>query len=760
MSKDITDGITFMPLPFSAGLDRWSCEDGRPGDATYADILEAEVVDDDAVFGSCLKMLKDAPVTRLRYMGETPLLPGCFLRISARLRAIDGPLPTVRIAGWPGHAGQGGALDRIVSGPLVTFEEIDDVVTVQAVVATAHRTGVDIVWHDAIYGHFGLDLTGPSGATLLIESLQIEDVSASFQSDLIAAIDVRDYGALADATTDATAAFRAADVAAQGREVIVPRGVFRLDDDIKLDSVFKFVGTVVQRSDRHFVLASGLDFSAYCRAFGDVETAFRKAFQAMSHIDPPVDLDLRGAQITLSAPLNMQVSAEDKACTKTYKTLRNGTFRAVPGMAWSSDLIETTATYEQDDGWHLRDIADCDRLVVGARVTGQGVGREVYLASVDVATRTAKLSQPLFGAHGTQKFSFEIHKYLLDFSSYEDVSQLHLDGITLDCAGVASGVLLATVGRGFSMRQCRINQPKDKGITSAGTGCVAMSISGSHFQGTNDPAERTSAIGLNANANDVRLHDNVFENFKHFAVVSGAGASITGNHFGHGHRVERSRPKGSLVLTKPMCAAVVTANSFVNASLLWTSEHTTDHEGTRQTTFGGLTVTGNSFTTNALAHWVSFIQVAPFGLGHVLDGFSVVGNVFRSSNGRINRVEALDTSQGGLDLSDMRAVTFSANTFHGVRDPVSNPANLVHDQRLVAKRWDAETKSQLPFDGLAKWIDSATVIGPLIDGAGQDVTATPWFEERSGADGRQARFHWDVPVAGRLRYQVRMDDPV
>lgn len=759
MSKAITDGIALMPLPYAAGLDRWSCENGRPGEATLADLLEAKVLDDDPVFGSCLQLLKDRPVTQLRYKVETPIMPGFFLRISARVRVKSGPLPTVRIAGWPGRAGIGGSSDNTTTGPAVPIEAIDTIVKVSAIVGTAERTGVDMVWQDAIYGHFGLDLTGPTGATVIVDNLLIEDVSADFQGALLAAIDVRDFGAIADATTDATAAFLAADRAAQGRDIVVPAGVFYLGSHIRLYSTFKFIGTIVQPHGQRFVLAKSLNFASYCKAFGDVETAFRKAFQAISYIDEPAILDLGGAKVPLAKPLDFQGCDPEQATSKAVKVLRNGTFLPIPSTEWTTDVTTCKATHDPADARHLRDVEGCKDIPVGARVVSQGVGREVYVEAVDVATRSLTLSMPLYAATGTQKFSFHRYKYLLDFSGYDEVAQFQCQDLTLACDGVASGIMLATQGRGFTLRNCQINDPKDRGLTSAGTGCVGMTIRGSNIRGDADQNNRHETIGFNANGNYLRVHDSGFSHLTQFAVIAGAAGAITGNEWTNGHHVERSRPQGGLILTKPLSATVVTANSFMNAALIWTSEHANAQHGEQPSTFGGLTITGNSFTTNALAHWITFLQVAPHGEAHVLDGMSVVGNVFRSVNGRINRVEMLDTRLGQLSLDHMKAVSFSANTFHGVRDPIANPANLVHDQRDLAACWTAETHPNLPFIGLAKWVESASPVGPITDADGRDHNEPLRCVPRQGADGRQVQFDWSKPVTGRVRYQVRMDDP-
>lgn len=105
MNKAITDGVQLMPPVFDTGLDVWSSGNGTPGSDTYQGAVNAALVPADQDFGGCLELQKTNGVQKLRYMGETPLLPGCYLQIKARIKAIAGNLPSVRIAGWAGGAG-------------------------------------------------------------------------------------------------------------------------------------------------------------------------------------------------------------------------------------------------------------------------------------------------------------------------------------------------------------------------------------------------------------------------------------------------------------------------------------------------------------------------------------------------------------------------------------------------------------------------------------------------------------------------------
>ena len=105
MNKIVTDGVLLIPPKFAAGLDVWSSQDGTPGSDTYANNLNAAFVPADSDFGGCLELVKTEPVQALRYIGETPLLPECYLQVRVKVKAVSGPFPAVRIAAWAGGIG-------------------------------------------------------------------------------------------------------------------------------------------------------------------------------------------------------------------------------------------------------------------------------------------------------------------------------------------------------------------------------------------------------------------------------------------------------------------------------------------------------------------------------------------------------------------------------------------------------------------------------------------------------------------------------
>ncbi len=226
MNKAITDGVVLMPLPFAAGLGVWSSGDGTPGSDTYAISGSGVFVSADQDFGGCLEVLKDTATSYVRYMGETPVLSGCYLQVRATVKAVAGPLPAVRISGWAGKAGGSAATGLTTVGPSTQLTTYGDVVEITAIIAIADKTGVDMVWDGASYGHLGIDLTGASGGLVRIDDIVVEDVTSYFARDMMSVVDVRDYGAKGDGTTDDTAAFEAADAVANGRTILVSEGSF------------------------------------------------------------------------------------------------------------------------------------------------------------------------------------------------------------------------------------------------------------------------------------------------------------------------------------------------------------------------------------------------------------------------------------------------------------------------------------------------------------------------------------------------------
>lgn len=761
MNKAITDGVLFMPPAFEDGLGVWSSGDGTPGSDTYDGAFNAAFVPADQDFGGCLELQKSDSTQKLRYMGQTPIYPGCYLQVRARIKAISGNLPDVRIAGWAGASGGGHVTGLVETGPVTTLTDYGEVVEVSAIVGVGSRGGVDMAWGSGpAYGHFGIDLTGPSGGVVRIDDIEIEDVTVFFLLDMINAVDVRDYGAVGDGVTDDTDAFIAADAAAQGRKVLVPEGTYRLDGTVTIDNPVEFEGTVEMPTDQMLLLTKSFDLPTYIHAFGDEELAFKKAFQALLNNADHESLDLGGRKIAVNGPIDMQAAVPNKTSYATRRVIRNGQFVAENNAAWDDEVVTSQATYSTSNSKMLTNVVNVANVPVGALVTGSGVGREIYVTAKNVGAETVTLSAPLYDAVGTQSFTFTRFKYLLDFSGFSKLSKMTLSEIELQLSGRCSGILLPPTGLIFQVRDSFISAPKDRGISSHGTGCQGMLIDRCQFLTNEDSVDvpDRKSIAINTNANDVKLRDNRATKFKHFALLGGANSVVLGNHFFQGDSIAGGVRSAGLVLFQPHVSSVISGNYVDNCFIEWTNEQDATPAFTSGYSFSALSITENVFLTGDVAPWFSYIVIKPYGAGHYVTGLNITGNKFRSLEDNIDRVERVDTSFADLNYDRMKDIHFEGNSFNAVDMQVSNPLRVNYEQGTASNIWTIDTDGLLPFEAWARGVVSVTAVGPITDAGNQKVYTMPYIKAKIGSNKDQVQLVWSEAVKGEVDVLIRMDD--
>ncbi len=764
MNKAITDGLVFMPPTFAQGLDLWSSGDGTPGAPTWNGSPDAVLVPADQDFSGCVELYKGSATVKLLHTGDTPILPGCYLRVRARIKAMSGNLPVVRIAAWAGGAGGAHIAGVVESGPSLQLSAYGKVETVEAIIGTGNRGGVDMSWGTAaLFAHLGLDLTGPNGGVVRIDDIEVEDVTSVFLRNLIDVVDVRDYGAVGDGVTDDAAAFEAADAAAasSGRTLLVSAGAYFLDADVTFEAPARFEGTIVMPDNRRLAMTRSFDLDAYASAFGDEELGFRKAFQALLNFADHESLDLCGRRIEVTRPIDMQAAVNNKTTFATRRVIRNGQFNVIDGPAWTPDVVTSQASYSTANERLLTAVANIANVPVGALVEGSGVGREVYVTAVNVGAGTLTLSQPLYGAAGTQVYTFTRFKYVLDFSGFASLSKMTLDDIELQCNGLASGILLAPGGLVFQIRDCHVTRPRDRGITSIGDGCQGMMIDRCQFLSNESPmrSQDRVSIGFNANANDVKIRDNRAMQFRHFGVLGGAGNLIVGNHWFQGDNETSGLRLPGLVMIGTDVKTTITGNYIDNSFIEWTNEYESDPGFANQYSFSGLTVTGNTFTASDVAPWFRWFVVKPYGAGHFLQGLNLSGNVFKSLNGSVDRIEGVDTTFAPLDNSRMRNIWIDANTFTAVTQLCANPVRVKHDQASTANVWTVDASAFLPFGGWARNVDSIVAESMITGPAGQRRTDMPFVQVQQGASSNLVTLNWENASKGSINLAIRMDNP-
>ena len=765
MNKVITDGIVLMPPPFSAGLVQWSRTDGTPGSPSYQGFADAALVPADQDFGGCVELLKNSATMSLRSMGNTPILPGCYLRVTARVKAMSGNLPSVRIAAWAGVNAAthlGGVTE---TGPSVALTAYGKVETIQAIIGTGYRTGVDMSWGiTATLGHFGIDLTGSVGGVVRVDDIQIEDITDAFLRDMMDWVDVRDYGARGDGITDDSAAVEAADVdaLASGRTVLFSTGTYYLGADVQMDAPVRFEGTVTMPVNKRLAITRGFNLPVYAAAFGSEELGFKKAFQALLNFTDHESLDLGGRRVEVTAPIDMQAAVGNKTTFSTRRVIRNGQFNVIAGAAWTPTVVTSQAGYAAGNPNTLTAVANVANVPVGALVQGTGVGREVYVTAKNVGAATLTLSQGLYAAPGTQTYTFTRFKYVLDFSNFAQLDKMILDDLDIQCNGVASAIMLAPSGQTFQIRDSYITSPKDRGITSSGTGCQGMLIDRCQFLSNEAalPAQNRTSIVFNTNANDVKVRENRSTQFRHFGVLGGNGNLLVGNHWFQGDNVTQGVRLPGIILASTNVRTTITGNYVDNSFIEWTNEYEALPAFNNQFSFGGLTVVGNSFMASDVASWFRWITVKPYGAGHFIQGLTVSGNVFRCINGTVDRPETVDTSFATLDNSRMRNVLFNGNIFNGVTQNIENPVFMQFDQATAATVWTVTPGATLPFGGWARNVEALVAEGPITGPANERRSDMPYVDVEQGAAKNELRVNWLAAAKGRIQLKVRMDNPL
>ena len=762
MNKAITDGLVLMPPAFSAGLNLWSRGDGTPGSGSYLGQPNAAFVPADQDFGGCLELQKMDTVQKVRSFAQTPMQPGLYLRVTVKIKAVSGNLPSVRIAAWAGNIGQTNVTTAPQTATPVALTTYGQVVTVSAIIGAGNRQGVNLVWGTApVYAYIGLDLTGANGGVVRIDDIVVEDITEAFYRNLMDWVDVRDYGAVGNGVADDTAAFAAADLAAAGRTVLVSKGTYFLAGTITFENAVRFEGTLTMAAASRLICRRNYDLDTYAAAFGSEVEGFKRALQSLFYFNDHVTLSLSGRRVLLSAPINVAAVCGLTSFNER-RVLTNGQLEAAPGTAWDTTTVTSVGTYSVAQPTRLTAVANVANIPVGARVSGTGVGREVYVLSKDIGAASVELSLPLWAAAGTRTFTFDRFKYLLDFSGFSLLSKFEITDMELDCAGISSGVMLPTQGTTFRLADSVISKPKDRGVTSIGEGCQGIFVDQCQFLSNEQslPAQTRTTIALNINANDAKIRNNRIVRFAHFAVIAGAGTIFLGNHFFQGDDTTAGVRRAGVIFSSTNLKTLMTGNYIDNCFIEWSNEHDPNPEFLNEFSYGGLTLTGNIFTVNDVAPWFRFFVITPRGMGHFINGLSISNNAFRVINGTIDRVEMVDTTYATLDYTRFRNVVFDANTFNGISQITVSPVMVEHTQNTAADTWVVDASAFLPFASRARNVQSLVAEGAITNASNAAQFVMPYVQVEQGAQNALVNLRWPTPVKGMMQVTLRCDNPV
>src|SRR6056300_1564442 len=527
-----------------------------------------------------------------------------------------------------------------------------------------------------------------------------------------------------------------------GLDITGPTGVVVRVDDFTIEDI----SHLFQRDALNIV-----DVRDY-GAIGDAATDNYDAFVAADQAANGRRLVVPAGAYVIGSPLVLNSHVEFQG-----RVIRTGQFYASGGTAWENDVITAQAYYAVSNPTTLSNVQNVQDIAVGSLVTGQGVGREIDVRSVNPATQTVELSEALYDAEGTQDFTFTRFKYMLDFSGFQKLSKFNLDNIEFQCNGKANGIMMAQEGMIFHVLDCYITKPKFRGITSSGHACQGMLIDRCHFV-TNESsvhaADRVS-IAFNINANDAKIRDNWASQFRHFCLLSGANNIVSGNHFYQGDGVPNGVRLAGIVLTRSNTASTIVGNYVDNCFIEWTNEHDETPDFTVGFGFSALSISGNVFLSGQVADWFSYLVVKPHGTGHGIANLSVMNNSFKTLNGPIQRV---DTTFADIDRNRLRNLRFEANSFENVTQKTENPVVMDHTQSSVAATWTIDTANALPFGGYARAVQAYLPQSKLTVSGGGAVHQMPYVNTQVGSTKDQVQLVYPGATQGTVSITVRCDN--
>ena len=102
-------------------------------------------------------------------------------------------------------------------------------------------------------------------------------------------------------------------------------------------------------------------------------------------------------------------------------------------------------------------------------------------------------------------------------------------------------------------------------------------------------------------------------------------------------------------------------------------------------------------------------------------------------------------------------MTFEANTFHQVSRQVTNPARVQYVEATPAKTWVVSLTDAIPFDGMARRVDSVVSVGAIKTAADQTHYGVPFIRTEQGGSGDKVDLVWEEEVQGEVALTVRID---
>lgn len=523
------------------------------------------------------------------------------------------------------------------------------------------------------------------------------------------------FGAKNDGT-DASSAFVSADAAATSRKnkVVIPEGAFTLSSSVTMVNEVVHQGTIVLGSGVRYRDANPLRFSEFRRRHSTDQAAFEAMLYELyqGFLNKKV-ADGEGMACVIDTPINV-ASVAGKTSYAGWHVIRNFNFWA--GTNFPAKTT-TTKTGSSTSGLATLTLANTTGITAGMMVTGAGLGRELYVKSVDSATQVT-LNRTAYGTNASTTFTFTEFKYVLDWSGFTTCSRVSIVGNQFNLASTNPACVLRGPydGIGWSIKDNTLNNIGERGFTDWNSGFSGMAFEGNEINFAT--SVQSVARGITVSAGDFKLRNNRITTCLNHVVIHEAGSLIVGNHLWGGDNA-------SIILTNRTFKTAITGN-YIDNSWIELSE-----EGDFSTTaMGGVSITGNIFTNVGSTASTRWIKLRPFQANKKVNSVVVTGNTFKNAQGtNPTRVEDVDTTNGTIDVTSFENVKFSNNAYQFITYHTASPATVRKTVTTATNNWVVDFSTLLPFGGSTLNVPSITLTN-IKDGAA--ATAYPSFTVLDG----------------------------
>ena len=114
-----------------------------------------------------------------------------------------------------------------------------------------------------------------------------------------------------------------------------------------------------------------------------------------------------GRRVTTNGPLDMaRLSRWNRFAQR--RVIRDGQLYAAGDSVWNPVMVTSQGSYSTLDKTHLSNVTNVANVQIGSLVAGIGVGREVYVRTVDLLVKNHSFTAILCGGRHPRIYIYEV----------------------------------------------------------------------------------------------------------------------------------------------------------------------------------------------------------------------------------------------------------------------------------------------------------------------------------------------------------------